>query len=140
MRPESCYRYVRQPSGLSQQAAPVLLEKPTEDFLSQDPFAGQAARLIAGYNNSKARAAAAMGATEWTEAAEICVLTRIDQLRIIGGLPLHEPPLSPDERHKRLEGLLHLWAEGCLNVVDERLFADILNRHRNSFNRASQES
>ncbi len=99
-----------------------------EDFLSQDALAGQAASLIAGFENPDTGHSFADEAQRWIEAAEACVLMRIDQLRLIGGLPRHEPPLSVEERLHRLQRLMHLWAEGCLFAIDESLFADILNR------------
>ena len=99
-----------------------------EDFLSQHPFARQAASLIAGFDGETACESLGTGTQRWIEAAETCVLMRIDQLRLIGGLPRHEPPLTKEERLCRLQGLLRLWAEGCLYVIDESLFADILNR------------
>lgn len=67
---------------------------------------------------------------DWLDAAEICVLARIDQLRIPGGLPRHHQQIRLEERIIRLENLLRLWAEGCTLAVDECLFADILNRRR----------
>ncbi len=102
-----------------------------EDFLSQDALAGQAASLIAGLNDTDTGHSIAGEAQRWIEAAETCVLMRIDQLRLIGGLPRHEPPLTSEERMHRLQDLLRLWAEGCLYAFDERLFADILNRRAN---------
>lgn len=101
-----------------------------EDFLSQDVFAGRAASLIAGLNDTDTGQSIAEEAQQWIEAAETCVLMRIDQLRLIGGLPRPEPPLTVEQRLHRLQDLLRLWAEGCLYAVDERLFADILNRRR----------
>lgn len=99
-----------------------------EDFLSQDAFAGRAASLIAGFNDPASCKCPAAETLRWIEAAEACVLMRIDQLRLIGGLPRHEPPLTVEERLSRLQRLLRLWAEGCLFVIDESLFADILKR------------
>ena len=99
-----------------------------EDFLSQDALAGQAASLIAGFEDPATGESIAAETQRWIEAAETCVLMRIDQLRLIGGLPRHEQPLPVEERLNRLRDLLCLWAEGCLFAVDERLFADILNR------------
>jgi hypothetical protein len=99
-----------------------------EDFLSLDALAGQAASLIAGFNAPQTGENTADEAHRWIDAAEACVLMRIDQLRLIGGLPRHEPPLTVEERLHRLQDLLRYWAEGCLYAVDERLFADILNR------------
>lgn len=107
--------------------APVLLGQPMEDFLSKQPFAGLAADLIEDQLATKAEIA---GSEIWQEAAEDCVLARIKSLRLIGGLPRHKSPLPPDERIERLKALLHLWAKGCTCAVDEDLFADILNRHR----------
>jgi len=104
-----------------------------EDFLFQDPFAGRAASLIAGLHSPDAGDSPAAGAQQWIEAAETCVLMRIDQLRLIGGLPRHAPPLTADERLDRLQRLLRLWAEGCLFAIDESLFADILNRRAKKF-------
>lgn len=101
-----------------------------EDYLSLDAFAGQAASLIAGFEDPDTGHGIADEGPRWIEAAETCVLMRIDQLRLIGGLPRHEPPLTVEQRLHRLQDLLRLWAEGCLFVVDERLFADILNRRR----------
>ena len=99
-----------------------------EDFLSQDSFAGRAASLIADFEGPEACGGMAAETLRWIEAAETCVAMRIDQIRLIGGLPRHEPPLTMEERLHRLQELLRLWAEGCLYTVDERLFADILNR------------
>lgn len=102
-----------------------------EDYLSQDPFAGQAARLVERCRSvSPHPCANEHNALDWLDAAETCVLARIDRLRIPGGLPRHHQQLRLDERIDRLEKLLGLWAEGCTLAVDECLFADILNRRR----------
>jgi len=98
---------------------------PKEDFLSRHPFAGRAARLIENRNASEAEPAEP---EVWQKAAEDCVLARIKSLRLVGGLPLHTPPLTPEARLKRLRMLLQLWANGCICAVDEALFADIVNR------------
>ncbi|MTI43369.1 hypothetical protein E1178_07070 [Roseibium hamelinense] len=66
----------------------------------------------------------------WEAAAEDCVLARIDHLRIFGGLPRHLPPLTEQQRRDRLKLLMKLWSSGCTCVVDEALFADIINRRR----------
>ncbi len=99
--------------------------------MSKDPFAGKASRLA---ELSRAVLAhdldVASEQSRWEEIAEDCVLTRIDTIRILGGLPLHQKPLERDDRISRLEALLGYWANGCPFVVDERLFADILNRRR----------
>jgi len=95
--------------------------------LSQDPFAGRAADLI---ENRLADQPHVASDDIWRKAAEDCVLSRIRTLRILGGLPCHKAPLSPDARLERLKGLLQLWAIGCTCAVDEDLFADILNRQR----------
>lgn len=99
-----------------------------EDYLSQDPFAGQAARLVKRCRSVSPRPNDT--ALDWLDAAETCVLARIDKLRIPGGLPRHHQQLRLDERIARLENLLGLWSEGCTLAVDECLFADILNRRR----------
>jgi hypothetical protein len=101
-----------------------------EDFLSQDPFAGQAASLLSRRNANGTCEEIGPGSAEWLEAAETCVLARIRQIRVFGGLPKSAGPLDRFERQQRLEFLLHLWADGCLYAVDERLFADILYRHK----------
>ncbi len=102
-----------------------------EDFLSKDPFAGQAAKLA---EQSRAvlkhNPPAQQQRRSWEEEAENCVLARIDAIRILGGLPLHQPPLGPKDRINRLQDLLGYWANGCPFVVDERLFADVLKRRR----------
>ncbi|MBO6507683.1 MAG: hypothetical protein JJ979_04240 [Roseibium sp.] len=95
--------------------------------MSQQPFAGRAADLIEKHTAGSAELASA---DVWAEAAEDCVLARIKSLRLIGGLPRHKAPLSSDERIQRLQTLLNLWASGCSCAVDEDLFADIVNRHR----------
>lgn len=94
--------------------------------MTQDPFAGRAADLIENRPGTRPDIA---GDDIWQKAAEDCVLSRIRTLRILGGLPRHKAPLSPDARLERLKGLLQLWANGCTCAVDEDLFADILNRH-----------
>ena len=96
-----------------------------EDFLSKQPFAGRAADLIEDPVVANAEIA---GSDVWQRAAEDCVLARIKSLRLIG-LPRHKSALHPDDRVKRLQALLQLWAEGCTCAFDEDLFADILNRH-----------
>lgn len=100
-----------------------------EDFLSQDPFAGQAAGLLSRRNPNGTHEEIGPDSAEWLEAAETCVLARIRQIRVFGGLPKPAGPLGRSERQQRLEFLLHLWADGCLHAVDETLFADILCRH-----------
>ncbi|MBN9669053.1 hypothetical protein [Roseibium aggregatum] len=95
--------------------------------MSRDPFAGQAARLIETRNTGGAEPA---GSEIWQKAAEDCVLARISCLRLVGGLPLHAPPLSRETRLKRLRMLLQLWANGCICAVDEELFADVVNRRK----------
>lgn len=70
---------------------------------------------------------------EWRVAdttLERLVLDRLLAIKVFGGLPLHLPPLAPDERAERTRTLLHLWESGCRCAVDERLFADLLNRYR----------
>jgi len=93
--------------------------------LSQQPFAGRAADLIAGQPN-----AGIANLDIWERDAEDCVLARIRSMRLIGGLPRHKAPLGASERVRRLQQLLRLWANGCTSAVDEDLFADLLNRHR----------
>ncbi|WP_417666597.1 hypothetical protein [Roseibium sp.] len=99
--------------------------------MSKDPFAGKAERLA-----QLSRSVLASDTTSdvdeanWDVIAEDCVLARIDSIRILGGLPVHQPPLSREERCERLKTLLGYWANGCPFVIDECLFADILNRRR----------
>ncbi|WP_417685545.1 hypothetical protein [Roseibium sp.] len=99
--------------------------------MSRDPFAGKANRLT-----QLSRSVLASDTTgevdnnTWQTIAEDCVLTRIDTIRILGGLPLHQEPLSQGDRRARLKALLGYWANGCPFVVDESLFADILRRRR----------
>jgi len=95
--------------------------------LSQEPFAGRAANLIEDHLAAHAEIA---DPAVWQRAAEDCVLTRIKTMRVFGGLPRHKAPLAEEVRVKRLQDLLHLWANGCTCAVDEDLFADLLNRHR----------
>lgn len=97
-----------------------------EDFLSQQPFAGRAADLI----DNQLAGNADIGSGPWEQAAEDCVLARINSLRLIGGVPRHKAPLDGQTRLERLRALLQLWANGCTCAVDEDLFADILNRYR----------
>jgi hypothetical protein len=98
-----------------------------EDFLSQQPFAGRAADLIEKHLPESVEIASV---DVWVRAAEDCVLARIKSLRLIGGLPRHKAPMCIETRLQRLKALLHLWASGCSCAVDEDLFADIINRHR----------
>ncbi|WP_208992965.1 hypothetical protein [Roseibium sp. TrichSKD4] len=72
-----------------------------------------------------------IGDDAWIEAAENCLLTKFDSLRILGGLPKNLPPLSRTELISRLSDLLSLWSDGCGHAIDERLFADVLARRRN---------
>ncbi|TYC62327.1 hypothetical protein FMN50_04810 [Rhodobacterales bacterium] len=94
------------------------------------PFAGLAADLIE--NTVAAKSPAHEDAKAWQQAAEDCVLARIKSLRLVGGLPCHKAPLSAERRLDRLHSLLQLWANGCTCAVDEDLFADIVNRRRQS--------
>jgi hypothetical protein len=97
-----------------------------EDFLSQDSFAGRAAHLI----EHQQQASTAIAAADlWQQAAEDCVLARLRDLRVVGGLPRHKTPLSTAARRERLKSLLKLWANGCTCALDEDLLADIVNRH-----------
>ncbi|MTI00634.1 hypothetical protein [Roseibium sp. RKSG952] len=97
----------------------------------QDPIAGRAAQLIAHSDcNGILSGNAADRSDVWEDAAESCVLARIDSLKILGGLPRHTPPLPRQDKLQRLETLLKFWASGCTCIVDEPLFADILNRRR----------
>jgi hypothetical protein len=98
-----------------------------EDFLSQEPFAGRAAVLI---EDHLAANAAIADTAVWQQAAEDCVMMRIQSLRLIDGLPLHKAPLAEEVRIRRLKDLLRLWANGCTCAVDEDLFADLLKRKR----------
>ncbi|POF34657.1 hypothetical protein [Roseibium marinum] len=93
--------------------------------MSQQPFAGRAADLIAGHPPHEIASAEI-----WEQAAEDCVLARIKSMRLIGRLPHHKAPLGPEERIQRLKDLLRLWANGCTCAVDEDLVADIVNRQR----------
>ncbi len=95
--------------------------------MSQEPFAGRAAVLI---EDHLAANAAIADTAVWQQAAEDCVMMRIQSLRLIGGLPHHKAPLAEDVRIRRLKDLLRLWANGCTCAVDEDLFADLLNRKR----------
>lgn len=111
--------------------APVLLGKPMEDFMSKPPFSGgdhgldrSAVQALSG------QSAAGPAGDAWLDAAEDCVLARIETLRIFGGLPRHLPALSHAERRARLVDLLGLWASGCFCAIDERLFADVIRRRR----------
>lgn len=104
-----------------------------EDFLSKDPFAGQAAKLAERSRAVLEYCSPVQQQTcSWEEEAENCVLARIDAIRILGGLPLHQAPLEAKDRIGRLQELLGYWANGCPFVVDERLFADVLKRRRPS--------
>ncbi|KZM51609.1 hypothetical protein OA90_04075 [Labrenzia sp. OB1] len=96
-----------------------------EDFLSQQPFAGRAADLIAGHSPCEPA-----DTKIWEQAAEDCVLARIRSMRLIGGIRRRKAPLAPEERIRRLTDLLHLWANGCTCAVDEDLVADIVHRQR----------
>ncbi|NRG19854.1 hypothetical protein HPQ64_19345 [Rhizobiales bacterium] len=68
-------------------------------------------------------------------AFERFVLERLLTIKVFGGLPLHLPPLAPNERLERIRALLELWESGCRYAVDERLFADLLSRYRTGNNR-----
>ncbi|MBD8878071.1 hypothetical protein [Roseibium polysiphoniae] len=101
--------------------------------MSKDPFARQAAKLADLSRAVLVQASASPESSEtqaWEEAAEDCVLARVDAIRILGGLPMHQPELDCRDRRTRLETLLGYWANGCPFVIDEKLFADILKRRR----------
>ncbi|MEJ8473572.1 hypothetical protein [Roseibium algae] len=99
--------------------------------MSKDLFSSQTAKLVQLSNAVLANASPVReDKSAWEDAAEDCVLTRIDSIRILGGLPTHQPALERPDRLSRLEALLAYWANGCPFVVDERLFADILKRRR----------
>ncbi|MEP1931830.1 MAG: hypothetical protein ABJJ37_11170 [Roseibium sp.] len=125
----SSHEAQRQLTGFSN--APVLLGQPMEDILFHEAIAGHAADLI---EHPNANTAEPDGIEVWEKAAEDCVLARVTGMRIFGGLPRHKAPLTRQERVKRYQTLLRLWANGCTSVVDEDLFADILNRHENLSN------
>ena len=102
-----------------------------EDYLSENTFAGKAASLVQSRNESLTGSIdAPEGSAAWIDAAEACVLARMRQTRIFGGLPNFKTALSSAERRERLERLLKLWAEGFLCTIDEELFADILKRRK----------
>ncbi|ADZ71880.1 hypothetical protein [Polymorphum gilvum] len=73
--------------------------------------------------------AAADDAASIPQNRERLVLARLSAMPFFGGLPTHLPPLSPDERRARLDALVALWASGCPRAIDERLFADLLERN-----------
>lgn len=99
--------------------------------MCQNPFAGQATQLIAEARNAVPAKPVGADSNAWIEAAEACVVSRIGQLRIYGGLPKYRAPIAANELRQRLQDILRLWADGCIYAVDEELFADILQR-RNS--------
>lgn len=94
--------------------------------MSQHPFLPQADSLT----RISREALSSADETSFIDAAETCVLTRLQTLRIFGGLPLQKHPLSEEERLNRLKALLSYWANGCPFVIDEQLFADVANRRR----------